>query len=339
MVHAADRRIAGVPWNDRTRRLGILGAAGLLLAVVIGIFAYNIYEERIGRPNTVILSVEGEDFTLRYYADRLGGFLKANNATSSTIQLLEEDLLNKLEREAVGVKLAAEKNVPLGNEDILNFIASQFGVQRGASGSSFDTLYRAQLRAQAVSDGTFKRLKTAELAESKLQDSIRTEIGDKGDQYVLRSVLAASKAAIPDTATTKGVIGADDILKRLQAGEDFGSIAQKESLDLASRQQDGLMLPEPIELLPAAIQAALKDKKIGELLGPVQVQDKWWVFKIERVEPVDYSANQKTDLGKIRLDALINQTRSTLRAAGKIKSSLSASDITWAQNNASVPTP
>lgn len=314
-----------------------MGAAALLVAIVIGIFAYQLYEEHIGRPNQTILSVDGEDFSLRYYADRVGGYLKANNATNSNIQLLEEDLLNKLEREAVAVKLAKDKGITLSDNDVLDFIASQFGVQRGTSGSSFDTLYRAQLRAQSVSEGTFRRLKTAELAESKLKDEVQKSIGGKGDQYVLRTVLTSTKATIPDTATTKGVIGADDILKRLQAGEDFGSIAQTQSLDLESRQQDGLMPPEPVELLPAAIQAALKDKPIGDLLGPVQVQDNWWVFKVERKEPTDYTTSQKTQLAGVRLDTLISETRSTLRSQGKIKSDLSASDIKWAEQHAAVP--
>ena len=176
-----------------------------------------------------------------------------------------------------------------------------------------------------MSDGAFRRLKTAEVAESKLQDEVQKGVGDKGDQYVLRTVLLNSKEA------------ADAIVKRLQGGEDFGSVAQTESLDLQSRQQDGLMLPEPIELLPAGIQGAVKDKKIGDLLGPVQIQDNWWVFKIERKEPTAYSDSQKSQLAQTRLDALINETRSTLRSQGKITSDLSASDIKWAEEHATVP--
>ena len=323
--HTASRRVGGIAWDERAQRWLILGGAGLLLAVILGLFAYKVYEEKIGRPNTVVLSVEGEDFTLSYYADRLGGFIRANQGSNSNLQLLEEDLLNKLEREAVAIKLAKEKGVALDDGAVLDFVAGQLGVSRGGTATSFDTLYRAQLRAQGLSEGNYRRLKRAELAETKLTEQIQAEVGAKGDQYVLRTILLNTKEK------------ADEIFAKIKGGAKIGDLAQTESLDLESRQQDGLLLPEPLELFPAAIQAALAGKNPGDLLGPVQAGDNWWVFTIDRKEAIDYSDQQKGQLATARLDALVKKTRSDLRGAGKITSSLSSDDLTWAQNNATVP--
>ena len=96
-----------------------------------------------------------------------------------------------------------------------------------------------------------------------------------------------------------------------------GTLAQKESLDLESRQQDGILPPEPLELFPESVKAAITGKTQGELLGPIQVQANWWVIKIEVKEEADYTVSQKTQLAETRRDNLVKAKRAEL--AGKIE--------------------
>jgi parvulin-like peptidyl-prolyl isomerase len=315
-----ERGFAGLDWSEQQQRFAILGGAVALLLVILGFIAYYVYDQRVATPNKVVLAVGAEDVKLSYYAGRLGPFVQANARSGSSVQLLEDDMLNKLEREALIVQAARGRGIALGDNDVQQFIATQLGVPVGGSGSSFDTLYRNQLRTQKMSDANFRRMKRAELAETKLKDAIKADVGDKGDQYTLQVVALTAKDA------------ADKIVDRAKKGEDLGTLAQTESLDPTSRQKNGLNPPEPFELLPESIRKAIEAKQPGELLGPVQVQEIWWVFRIDRKEPLDYSDVQKDQLSSERLDALVKKQREEL--ASSIRRDLNADDIKWAEQHA-----
>ncbi len=317
----SERRLFGVVSNDRLQRFGIIGGALVLLLVIVGVLAYRVYDERVGRPGSTILSVNGQEFSLGYYADRLGPFLRANSGSGVSTTILEEQLLNKMEEEAVALDLAREKGIALGRAEVEAFIASQLGVEPNAP--SFDTLYRNQLRTLAMSDSNYRRLKQAELATAKLLEAEKAAVGDSGEQLTLRTIIVAAEED-------------GNLLKvRIQAGEDMGTLAQTASLDLESRQQDGLMLPEPIELLPENVRNAAEDQAVGAFLGPVDVQGNWWIFRIDKREPSDFSESQKEQLSQVRLGERVEQRREELRAAGKIKRNLDASDVKWAEKRVS----
>jgi parvulin-like peptidyl-prolyl isomerase len=124
---------------------------------------------------------------------------------------------------------------------------------------------------------------------------------------------------------------AAEILQRIQGGEDMGTIAQTESLDLESRQQDGLTQPTPIELYAEAVQEEITDQPEETLIEPFEVGNNWWVARIERAqEDGTYSDTQRDRLAEVDLAALIDETRDTL----DIEQSLSNSDIEWAYRHA-----
>lgn len=311
------RRILGMTFTERHGRLAIIGVAALLLLAIIGAFAYKIYEDKVARPHETVLTVGNTKYSLGYYRDRLTQFAQANANANSTLALVEQDLLNKLQDEALTVQLAKDQGITVAPDDITKSIADSLGVPVGGDGSAFDTLYRQRLKTLHISDDNFRKLTEAQVANDKLLAKYKADLGTKGDQYVLRTVVLTAQ----DKATA--------ILGRAQGGEDLGTIAQKESQDLEGRGKDGLMDPEPLGLLPDSVQKAVAGKKVGDLLGPIQVDTNWWVFRIEKLEPTDYSDAQKSQLAQQQLDKALAEKR----ANTKIETDLSASDITWAEKN------
>jgi parvulin-like peptidyl-prolyl isomerase len=305
--------------SERGQRLAIIGGSVALLLLIVAFVAYQLYDSQVARPNKVVLSVGSEQVKLSYYADRLDQFIQANAQSGSTVQLLAEDLLSTLEREAILVQVARDKGITLTGDEVTAFIARQLNVPVGGAGSSFDVLYRSQLKTLHLSDTNYRRVKTAELADDKLRAKLAEEIGTKGEQFTIQTVVLTSKE------------DADTIFSRAQAGEDLGQLAQEASKDPQSRQNNGLNPPEPRELLPENIAAAIEGKQPGELIGPIQVQTAWWVFKIDRKEEVDYSEAQKSDLLTKRLEAALTAKRAQL--AGQIKRNLDADDLSWAQSH------
>jgi parvulin-like peptidyl-prolyl isomerase len=297
--------------------------AAVLLLAVLGLFAYQLYESRIGRPQSVVLAVGDEEFTLRYYTDRLGPYIQANLNSGQSLPILEENLLTKLEEEALTLQLAREAGIDLSDEAVLQYIAAQLGVPVGGSGSSFDSLYRNQLRTLSVDDGTYKRMKQAEMADIRLSEVIEDEIGTSGSLYTIRVILVGDQ----ETATA--------IYGRIESGEDMGTIAQTESLDLESRQNDGILSAEPLDLFPDSAKEAVMDAETGTLLGPIEVGDNWWVFRVESITEGDYSDGQVQQLTNMEFAERIDAQR--VEMAGQIRRSLDAEDIRWAEERVSIP--
>lgn len=315
--HDGSRRILGVDVSEHAMRLGILGLAAVLLVAVIGTLGWRIYDANIRHPKSVILSVGGEQVRLNYYADRLLPWLQENSASGTSTGVLEDQLVTKLEEEELIKLVAAERGITISDADINEGIASSIGV--GTSSGTFDAVYRDKLKTLKMSDASYRRMIAASLANDRLLEQIRTELGSEGEQLELRTVVLPSQEE------------AEAVLARIKGGEDMGTIAQKESNHLESRQQDGVMQPEPESLLPENIRAAVAGKSAGELLGPVEVERNWWVFRIERRESIAYTEAQKDQLAQDELDRLVAEKRSNT----SIKRSLDAKDVEWAEGQVS----
>lgn len=314
------RRVLGMNWDLRHTQLAILGSVVALGVLVFGLFVWNWYNDRYVRPNETILTVAGADVSLRYYTDRLRPWLEANAASGTPSSLLEQSLLVKLEDEELMLLIAQDRGITITDEDVTNAIAEDLGVPVGGDGSQFDNLYRQRLKAVAMSEGNYRRLVKAQVANDRVKAQVTTDIGDTGEFVTLRTIVLSSQEK------------ADEIRAKIAAGEDMGTLAQTESLDLTSRQLDGLMVPDPPGLMPEAVRTAIDGKAEGELLEPVQVQNNWWVFKIEKREPASpYSDNNKSQLANLELVRLLDAKRTATQA--EIQRSLGADDIRWAEEH------
>lgn len=301
--------------GDQGLRFLILGGAALLLVFVFGVFVYRWYDDNFQRPNKVVLTVGEERFKLSYYTDRLLPWLQSS--TDSSRAIAERRLLEKLEEEGLTLAIARERGIVITEDDITAAIADELGVPVGGAGSSFDRLYRQRLQTTGMSDGNYRRLVEAQVADQRLRDELRAEVGATGETVMLRLVVV-------DTAEE-----ADDVFQRVQDGEDMGSIAQVESIHVQSRQQDGLFTTPPI-LLPEAVREAIALEDVGALLGPVESGDSFWVIRFERHDPEGtYTESQIEELVDLRLDELIAEARTRI----PIERKLSDDDIRWAEDN------
>lgn len=307
-------------FGEREQRLTVVGVGVLLIAVLFALFGWRYYDDNYRHPNKTILSVAGENYSLRYFSDRLYLAATQQSGSGTNISLLEQTVLTDLENEAVIIALAKEKGITVSDEDVTTEIASQLGVPVGGAGSSFDTLYRQRLKSVKMSDGAYRRYTEAQVYQQKLSQSFQDQTGDKTELITLRTVVSGSE----DAAKT--------VLALAKTNADFGSIAQTQSTDLTSRQKDGVMDPEPARLLPENVRTAIQGKSAGEeIFGPIQVETNWWVFKIESKEPEGtLSETQKSQLADLLAQDAVKERRATV----KIDRNINSSDYAWANDNA-----
>ncbi len=314
------RTFLGVARDERSVRWAILGGASLLAVLVIGILLVNFYRGRWVRPNEAVLSIDGQEVTLKYYADRLLPFLQENASSGLSAALLEQSLLTKLEDETLTELMAKDRGITISDDDLDAAIAEDLGVPVGGDGSAFDNLYRQRLKEVGMSDGNYRRLIRAGVADKRIKAELTRDVGESSALVTLRTVVLNSEES------------AKTIRARIANGEDMGTLAQTESLDLTSRQSDGVMQPEPVTLLPESLRTAIDGKGEGAVLDPVQVDRNWWVLKVEKRDPAGVLSDaQKTQLVQVEFDRLLAEKRKN----ASIDRNLDAGDIRWAEDHAS----
>jgi parvulin-like peptidyl-prolyl isomerase len=315
---ASGRTIFGLRWDEGGQRFAILGAAIALLVFVVGWLAFRLYDDNVRLPNSTVLTVASDHVSLRYYSERLSKFVKdaASSQTPTNLGISEQEMLSTLEDEALTVQLAKANGIAISNNDINAAIGTDIGVASGGSLSAFDSVYRQALSTAHMSDSTYRRMTTASVANQKLTDLFAGQVADTGELVTLRAIVVDSNDA------------AAALLPRIAAGEDMGTIAQTTSLD-DSKNSDGLMAAQPPPLLPQPIQDAIAGKQAGsDVLGPIQVDQQYWVFRIEKRDPNGtVTSDMKQQVGQQKLTDSLNNSRQQT----KIVRSLSTRDVKWAE--------
>lgn len=91
---------------------------------------------------------------------------------------------------------------------------------------------------------------------------------------------------------------ADDIVKRLRAGEAFADLAKTYSRDAVTRDAGGRLGWTTVDSLPDALRQAVSKMEKGEIAGPVQGPGGWFVLKLHdrRAEVVTALAEVEDEL-------------------------------------------
>ncbi|HET7738789.1 MAG TPA: peptidylprolyl isomerase [Tepidiformaceae bacterium] len=317
-VHTG-RTFLGVPINDATIRLGVLGFAGALLIVVTGLLGWQWYSNTFVRPDKVVLSVGDRETSLRYYADRLYQFSLANPTVTAT---LSQQLLNKLQEEDVTVLLARQEGIDLSEDAITRAIGLDLAgadATEPLTGADYLQALKTRLDTLGYSESVYRRIYEASLANDGLIEQFKTEIGDTAESVSYRVVAVETEDE------------ANEVLDLVRGGDSIGTIAQARSLDVESRQNDGLVEAQPLELLPEAFIAAFEGKVAGDLLDPFEVEGVWFAIQVETIDPEGALDDaKKTDLAQKRLDEAIAEHQTLLTSQGQITRDLSAGDFEWA---------
>jgi parvulin-like peptidyl-prolyl isomerase len=314
---AAAARTQRFQVSESTGRLIILATAAALLVLVLGLFITSWWHNSYGHGRETVVQVGEERFSLEYYAKRL--LLAAQADPSQGIGITQQQLLNTLEQEGLAVELARKNGIDLSDNAINQRIAEVLGVPYGGTGTPFDTAYRARLRIEGVSDTFYRKKTKADLAVVKLQEFYASQSEGKVETVQIRLV----------ESSTKDI--ADAAYARIQAGEDLGLIAEKDSIDVSSRATQGLKSEQPIDLFPEEVRTALQGKNPGDLIGPVKVGDTYWIIRLEKRNPEGEATDAQRDL---LAAARYKDELQAFRTTVPITRSFDAGDAAWALENA-----
>ncbi|MGA9659970.1 MAG: peptidyl-prolyl cis-trans isomerase [Asticcacaulis sp.] len=136
-----------------------------------------------------------------------------------------------------------------------------------------------------------RRLRAAHdhiLGDMLIENTIQHKVDDKAVQAHYDK--QAEQARHAEEIRTRLILlknkaEADAVIKALKGGAVFETLALQESIDDETRTNGGDMGYVTADSMPQAYKKVLNTAKVGDLLGPVQVDEGWAVLRVEDRRP------------------------------------------------------
>jgi len=189
-----------------------------------------------------------------------------------------------VKREAVAQGLIGEGEPLDASSDlfrkVLDEVVDQKLLASEATRRKLDKDPAAQRRLAAARDRALENLLVESVvgravtpeAENSLYQEFLTN-RTPSEEIRIRQILLATEA------------DADQVKKLLAGGASFDAVALERSKDDATRYKGGDMGPQTTDSLPEAIANAVRGVKVGQLIGPVQVDGGWALLRVDDRHP------------------------------------------------------
>ena len=203
--------------------------------------------------------------------------LKSDKAELPPLNLLEEQVLDRLIIEEIQLQLAERAGIKISDSELnqtLARVASQNNLSledfriklegEGTSYKSFRDTIRKELIIQRVQRG--KVGSKIDISEQELENFINSEEGKTqlAEQYNVQHILLAVKSGSSELETTEIKNNAESLIKRINDGENFEKLAASYSSGQNALEGGFLGWRSSAEL-PSLFADAVLDMKVGEV--------------------------------------------------------------------------
>jgi parvulin-like peptidyl-prolyl isomerase len=194
---------------------------------------------------------------------------------------------------------AARQGVSVSDDEL------NTAMQQMIDASGGQTAYEQQLIAQGQTPDEARALQRLQMLYNKMRDKVIQPIGNTAEQVHARHILVDSQAA------------AEALLTQIQAGADFGQIAQQSSQDTLTKAAGGDLgwFPRGV-LVSKEVEDAAFALQPGQVSGVVQSAFGFHIVQVlerDAARPVDQDT-----LAKMQ-QAAVEQWLAGLRAAAKVE--------------------
>lgn len=197
---------------------------------------------------------------------------------------IEQELVSRFVDQNLTLSIARQRGIAISEQEIDTQI-EEFRTQiPQATGGTLDQAVEEQLGLPGVASTEFRQFVTYFLAQQKLSESLVSD--EEARARITEEVMAETKRTVP-VATVAHILvpteeEAQQVIERLDAGEDFAALAKELSQDPGSAQNGGVY--ENVaqgEFVPEFEKAMFEDLQPGETTKtPVQSQFGYHVIKL-----------------------------------------------------------
>jgi foldase protein PrsA len=229
--------------TSRRRRLIVVG---VVVLVILGILAIPFYQHYISPFNRTVITADNLQISMRYFLER------TRLAGSDPLTMLES-----LTDELVIRIMAPQYGIQVTDADIEGELRSMASGGTGdISDVEFNEWYRQVLNDSGASDSQYREMVGISLLSSRLQEYLAERVPTVAEQVHLHVIVVQEYEE------------AQDVVARLEGGEDFATVAREVSIDATSRDNGGDLGWLPPVILPdyRSLIAALG---VDEVSGPI----------------------------------------------------------------------
>lgn len=216
--------------EDWNRRL-IIGGVVAAIAAVIVLIGFGWWWTQIKPLGATVLRVEDTEFSLSHLERRMELELQNNLALYQSEQgafLLSQGVMQQLEREGKLLAGASELNdITVTDEEVDAEIRERGGLAAGAPPGDFVSELERQVDDSGLKKGEYLQMVRAQLLDEKVRNYFTFVAPESEEQARARWI------ALRDDQE------AEDVLARLEAGEDFGEVAREVSTDTVTAESGG----------------------------------------------------------------------------------------------------
>jgi peptidyl-prolyl cis-trans isomerase C len=286
----------------------------LLAAGVIG---YGYWDTNVRPKSETVLQVGDTSFSLGYFERRVHyvvvetGYVLPEDLTGSQLQqllgVLLEQLITQVETGELTRQGARDLAITATDQEIDDEIAQRQGVPSDAEQEAFLAAYRAAVRESGLSTEDFRSIMEAAVLDGKIRDRFLEEAPDSVEQVRFRLILVASEEE------------AQDLVARLDAGEDFGDLARDLSLDVATQEQGGERDWTPLDTLTGDFRTALSELEVGETSEVIANPQGFVVLEpLEKAAERETADDQKAALANRAFSDWLDELRSRVEVVNSL---------------------
>jgi hypothetical protein len=244
---------------ESSSRLLLIGVVGLVVVVALGFIAYGYYDSVIKPRNRTVLSVDGTTVSfsemkrrMRYeYSLSAQTYQQAPQILSDVTYeaLVEELLLTQRAVSALGLTLDEAESE--------RRLRVRVGAVTDADQRTFADALRNELSRTGLQEDELRRLVRAEYIRSLTRDKLNAEIPATLEQAKLEVI------------SVDGQEAAQQVVARIQSGEDWGTVAREVSTQPDVDSTGGVVNHRPRELHNAAYRDFAFSGAPGEVSPPL----------------------------------------------------------------------
>ena len=314
--------------RDWRLEAAVVAGFAVFVLVIAGLIAYGWWDSQVGPPRSKALRVGDAALNLDFFSRRMRGFLQDSGLTTPGQQLDSNQLgavvsfvASTLEQEIlVRQRAPVDLGFTATADEVEGEIARRLNVSRDDA-AAFQAAYEKDRKARDLSDKEYREMVEASLLTTEVSDGFVRAAPEAADQVRIRLIQVGAQE------------DADKAVERLNAGEDFATVAKEMSSDTATKDNGGEKGWVTLEELDPTYAAKVFALDVGQRSEPLEGQGGFVIIEVEEEQagrPLE--SQQRTTIGGRYFSLWMDEQRTLLPTTNYV--SFDADKFQWVLDHA-----
>ncbi|MEX0786735.1 MAG: SurA N-terminal domain-containing protein [Dehalococcoidia bacterium] len=302
--------------EDWNRRL-IIGSIVAAIIVAFGFIGFGWYQTQIKPLGKTVLRVNETTISLGHLERRMELERERNfifSGTNQNLLQLPELVIDQLEAGIVLLDGLSELGLSVTDEDVAAEVRSRGGLADEVEASIYADELRQQVEDSGLKAGEYELLLRTEIAQDKAQ-AYFVYVGPQSEEQARGQVMAL-----------RDRVQADEVLQRLESGEDFLAVGEELALNPENLEIDWTPRGGTSTIIED-VEEFLFSAEEGELSEVFELGETFYVAQLlERDPDRELGEDQRTAVGSRELDTWVRDLRESYNEQGLVERNFDEDD-------------